>query len=192
MPEEMEGRRSFLKGSLAAALAAAVPAAAEAQPRAAARPAAKPNIILYLSDQFRWDFVGANRGNGSTRTPNIDGLAARGRNFTQAITNQPVCAPARSVLFTSRYATETGVWHNGLELRKDLPTLAGELRKAGYTANMIGKWHLANEDEKNGGSAGPVKAEDRGGFLDLWEGANALEHTSHPYEGTIWDRDNQP
>jgi arylsulfatase A-like enzyme len=108
------------------------------------------------------------------------------------VTNQPVCAPARSVLFTSRYATETGVWHNGLELNKSLPTLAGELRKAGYTANLIGKWHLALEDPKDGGSPGAVKAEDRGGFLDLWEGANALERTSHPYEGTIWDRDNNP
>jgi arylsulfatase A-like enzyme len=96
------------------------------------------------------------------------------------------------VLFTSRYATETGVWHNGLELDKSLPTLAGELRKAGYTSNLIGKWHLALENPKQGGDPGPVKAEDRGGFLDLWEGANALEHTSHPYEGTIWDQNNQP
>ena len=70
-------------------------------------------------------------------------MASRGKNFTHAVTNQPVCAPARSVLFTSRYATETGVWHNGLALDQTLPTLAGELRKAGYTANLIGKWHLA-------------------------------------------------
>jgi arylsulfatase A-like enzyme len=84
------------------------------------------------------------------------------------------------------------VWHNGLALDKSLPTLASELRKAGYTANLIGKWHLALEKPTEGGSPGPVKAEDRGGFLDLWEGANAIENTSHPYEGTIWDRDNNP
>ena len=171
-------------------MAAAVPATEALRAPARLGTPAKPNIILYLADQWRWDFLGS--GNPSVRTPNLDAMAARGKNFTQAVCNQPVCAPSRSVLFTSRYATETGVWKNGLELRKDLPTLAGELRKAGYTANLIGKWHLANEDEKNGGSTGPVKAEDRGGFLDLWEGANALEHTSHPYEGTIWDRDNQP
>jgi len=168
-------------------------AAADAQPKAsAAKPSAHPNIILYLADQFRWDFVGANGRNGSTHTPNIDALAARGKNFTHMVTNQPVCAPARSVLFTSRYATETGVWHNGLALDKSLPTLAGELRKAGYTANLIGKWHLALERPADGGGPGAVKAEDRGGFLDLWEGANAIENTSHPYEGTIWDRDNNP
>jgi arylsulfatase A-like enzyme len=193
MSEIQGSRRSFLKSSVAAAVAGAVSANAEAQQKANSAAAAKPpNIILYLADQFRWDFVGANGRNSSTRTPNIDALAVRGKNFTQTVSNQPVCAPSRSVLFTSRYATETGVWHNGLALDKSLPTLAGELRKAGYTANLIGKWHLALENTAQGGSPGAVKAEDRGGFLDLWEGANAIENTSHPYEGTIWDRDNQP
>lgn len=193
MSENMQSRRSFFKGTMAAAMTAAVPASAKEQKKAAASsPAKKPNIIIYLADQFRWDFVGANGRNGSTRTPNIDALVARGKNFTHAVTNQPVCAPARSVLLTSRYATETGVWHNGLELSKSLPTIATELRKAGYTSNLIGKWHLALGNPKAGGDPGPVKAEDRGGFLDLWEGANALEHTTHPYEGTIWDQNNQP
>ncbi|HEU4635329.1 MAG TPA: sulfatase-like hydrolase/transferase [Edaphobacter sp.] len=192
MSENMQSRRSFFKGTMAAAVTAAVPAAAEAQRAQATGEAKKPNIILYLADQFRADFVGANGRNGSTRTPNIDALASRGKNFTHAVTNQPVCAPSRSVLMTSRYATETGVWHNGLELDKSLPTIATELRKNGYTANLIGKWHLALGNPNQGGSPGPVKSEDRGGFLDLWEGANALEHTSHPYEGTIWDRDNKP
>ncbi len=191
MSDNMESRRSFLKASVAAAVAAAVPATAEAQAKPGA-PRTKPNIIVYLSDQFRWDFVGANGRNNSTHTPNIDALASRGKNFTHTVTNQPVCAPARSVLFTSRYATETGVWHNGPALDKSLPTLATELRKSGYTSNYIGKWHLALGDPKQGGSTGPVKAEDRGGFLDLWEGSNALEHSTHPYEGTIWDRDNNP
>lgn len=193
MSQLPDSRRSFLKSSVAAAVAATIPTTAEAAQHATnSKRAARPNIILYLADQLRWDFVGANGRNSSTRTPNIDALAASGTNFTQTVTNQPVCAPARSVIFTSRYATETGVWRNGLALDKSLPTLAGELRKAGYTANLIGKWHLALERPQEGGSPGPVKAEDRGGFLDLWEGANAIENTSHPYEGTIWDRDNQP
>ena len=90
---------------------------------------------------------------------------------------------------TGRYATETGVWHNAANIDPALPTLAGELRKAGYSANLIGKWHLAPGAEAEGGGPGFVKPEFRGGFLDLWEGANALERTTHPYEGTIYDRD---
>src|ERR1700729_4628051 len=99
-------------GTAAAAATAGVSAVAPRKATAASGQAEahpeqkkKPNIILYLADQFRWDFVGANRLNTSTHTPNIDALAARGKNFTHTVTNQPVCAPARSVLFTSRYAT---------------------------------------------------------------------------------------
>src|SRR5579871_5766882 len=153
MSDSSSSRRSFLKSTIAAGVAAVAPTAVEARKKSTiAKPATPPNIIVYLSDQFRWDFVGANGRNPSTRTPNLDALAARGKNFTHTVTNQPVCAPARSVLFTSRYATETGVWHNGLELNKSLPTLAGELRKAGYSANLIGKWHLALENPADGGS----------------------------------------
>ena len=191
-------RRNFLFGTAAAAttgMAAALPLGVRSGKDASDAPGAPrqmPNIVLYHSDQFRWDFVGANGLNSSTRTPNLDALAAAGTNFSQAVTNQPVCAPSRSVLLTGRYATETGVWHNGLGLKEDLPTLATELRKAGYTANYIGKWHLAPGSEAEGGGRGAVKLEHRGGFLDLWEGSNALEASSHPYEGTIWDRDNNP
>jgi arylsulfatase A-like enzyme len=189
MPDHSDSRRTFLKSSVAAAVGVAVPGSAQAATSNQAKPAKHPNIILYLSDQFRWDFLGANGLNGSTRTPNLDALAARGKNLTHAVTNQPVCAPSRSVLFTSRYATETGVWHNGLGLGQTLPTLAGELRTAGYTANLLGKWHLAPGENSGAAGAGAVAEGFRGGFLDLWEGANAIEHTTHPYEGTIYDRD---
>ena len=186
--KEGVNRRQFLMAGAAAGASLGLGgAAAGAAPGQTA--AKKPNIVLYLSDQFRWDFLGANGLNGSTRTPNLDALAASGKNFNYAVTNQPVCAPARSVMLTGRYATETGVWHNGLGMNQTLPTLASELHKAGYSANLIGKWHLAPNTEAAGGGTGFVKPEWRGGFVDLFEGSNALEHTTHPYEGTIWDSD---
>ena len=180
-------RRAFLSSSLAAGAVAA--SAKMAHGAAPAAPARKPNIIVYLADQFRADFVGANGENPSTRTPNLDAMAARGTNFTGAVCNQPVCSPSRSILMTGRYATETGVWHNARPINPALPTLAGELRKAGYSANLIGKWHLAPSTEAEGGGRGYVKPDYRGGFLDMWEGANEFEWTTHPYEGTIFDAD---
>ncbi len=191
-------RRNFLLGTAAAAAQAGVAAAMPqtgGQAGAGSEPAAskgRPNIVIYHSDQFRWDFVGANGLNSSAHTPNLDAVPAGGTNFTHAVTNQPVCAPSRSVLITGRYATETGVWHNGLGLREDLPTIATELRTAGYTANYIGKWHMAPGSAAQGGGPGAVSPEHRGGFLDFWEASNELEHTTHPYEGTIWDRDGNP
>ncbi len=189
MSEQGLDRRKFLLSGAAAGAALGLGGVAEGAPVAATKAAAKPNIILYMSDQFRWDFLGANGLNGSTKTPNLDALAAAGKNFSFAVTNQPVCAPARSVMLTSRYATETNVWHNGPAMSQTLPTLATELHKAGYSTNLIGKWHLAPNTEAAGGGVGFVKPEYRGGFMDLWEGANALEHTTHPYEGTIYDND---
>ena len=78
-------RRAFLKSSAAAAGQVAAAGALSEQARAAAaaggtgdsvagtRP--RPNIVLYLSDQFRWDLLGANGLNSSTHTPNLDAMA---------------------------------------------------------------------------------------------------------------------
>lgn len=185
-------RRAFLRNSIATSIAAATGLSSETHVVADAK-TRKPNIIIYLADQFRPDFIGANGKNSTVQTPNLDRLAARGTNFIHAVTNQPLCSPSRSVLLTSRYATETGVWHLGVPMNRSLPTLAGELRNAGYSTNLIGKWHLALEDPKVGGTSGPVtNPEDRGGFLDFWEGANAPENSTFPYDGTFWNRDNQP
>jgi len=175
-------RREFLRSSSVAA-AAPLLSGAEA-------PASKPNIILIISDQFRWDCLGANGRNPLKLTPNLDAMAQRGTNFANAITNQPVCAPARGTLFTGQYATRHGVWKNAIPLPTDATTVAKLLRSHGYSANYAGKWHLGPEfegDKKR--TAGAVDKPYRGGFDDFWEGCNELEWTSHPYEGSVWDAD---
>ena len=90
--------------------------------------------------------------NSSKKTPNLDAMAKRDRNFTRSATNQPICPSARSVLMTSRYATETGVWRNRLALANSLSTIESELRSAGYTFNLIGKLHLSPSAEGDGNS----------------------------------------
>lgn len=154
----------------------------------------KPNIILYVADQMRWDFVGAYGLNPTVKTPNLDKIVQRGVAFTGAVTNQPLCSPSRACMMTGRYATETGMWKLPPPniLNRDLPTLASELRSNGYSANFVGKWHLAPVDKSNPATLGYVAPQDRGGFLDFWEGANVLELTSHPYDGTIWDSHGNP
>ncbi len=152
--------------------------------------AGRPNIILIISDQFRWDCVGAMGINPMNLTPNLDRMASRGVLFRSAFCNQPVCAPARASIFTGLYPRKHGVWKNGIPIQEDATTLATTLRGAGYTANYIGKWHLA--PQPTAAQAGPVAEANRGGFRDLWLGANTLEFTSHAYEGDLYDNDGKP
>ena len=181
-------RRSWLQ---AAPAALAPLAAGAAQPGARAE---RPNIILLISDQFRWDCVGAMGLNPMNLTPNIDAMARRGVLFRNAFSNQPVCAPARGSIFTGQYPSRHGVWRNGIGLNTSATTVATTLRQAGYSTNYIGKWHLAgnngNRDQRE--TSGPVTPEHRGGFLDLWQASNLLEHTSHAYEGDLYDNDEKP
>jgi arylsulfatase A-like enzyme len=183
-------RREFMKGSAAAlpALGAAAGASALAPPA----PGKRPNIIVYIADQFRWDVIGAYGLNSMGLTPNLDGMARRGTLFASHIANQPVCAPSRANLFTSLYQNRNGVWRNGLGLAPGVVTLATVLRQSGYTANYIGKWHLARRQGEHPPPLGWVPPGQRGGFDDFWEGANVLEMTSHPYEGEIYDSSGKP
>ncbi len=196
MGDTSSTRRDFLRNAaLATGAAAAAGSKASAggelgQGRAGA-PARPPNVLMIGADQFRADFVGANHENPTVKTPHIDALAKRGVNFNRCMSNQPLCSPSRASFITGMYATETSVWKLGIELDHSLPTIATEFGRNGYTSNFIGKWHISQTDLGNGkqqlGWIPPGPS--RGGFDDLWEGANVLELVSHPYEGSYWDTD---
>ena len=179
-------RRNWLAS--ASALAAM---RAEAAPQTAGAGAKRPNILIVISDQFRADNLGC-LGNPMNLTPNLDGMARRGVLFRHAMTNQPVCAPARAILFSGRYSQQNGVWRNGLGLRPGDATIATLLSRQGYSTNYIGKWHLAPNQANGGVGNGAVPAQYRGGFTGLWEAANALELVSHPFEGEMYDTQNEP
>lgn len=143
----------------------------------------KPNLIIFFTDQQRWDTLGLN-GCPLGLTPNLDRLARSGTFFKEATTPQPVCGPARSCLQTGQYATTTGVWHNGPGLKKDAATLAGRFREGGYRTGYIGKWHLSEAGHE------AVPEENRGGYQD-WLAANVVELTSGPYSLQLWNERNE-
>ncbi|MBC2602674.1 sulfatase-like hydrolase/transferase [Puniceicoccus vermicola] len=144
----------------------------------------QPNIIVFFTDQQRWDTLGLN-GNKSGLTPNFDRLARQGTFFKQAVTPQPVCGPARSCIQTGQYATTSGVWRNGLGLKEESPKLAELLADGGYRTGYIGKWHLSPSKDE-----GPVPLESRAGYQD-WLAANATEIISGPYSARLWDVNDQ-
>ncbi|WLQ37822.1 sulfatase-like hydrolase/transferase [Streptomyces castrisilvae] len=147
---------------------------------------APPQVIVVLTDQQRWDTAGVH-GNRAGVTPEFDRIAREGTLFEQAITPNPVCAPARSALQTGRYPTSAGVFRNGLPLPQGIPTLAGEFAAAGYATGYIGKWHLAGDDNPDG----PVPPGRRGGY-DSWLASDRLEFTSDTYRTVVYDEDGEP
>ncbi|MEX2026937.1 MAG: sulfatase-like hydrolase/transferase, partial [Pirellulaceae bacterium] len=112
----------------------------------------RPNFLLILADDHGYGDVSTYHPS-DVRTPNIDRLAAEGLQFTTMRANCTVCSPSRAALLTGRYADRVGVpgvirtheenswgW-----LDPETPTLADELKRAGYQTAIVGKWHLGLE-----------------------------------------------
>jgi arylsulfatase A-like enzyme len=140
-----------------------------------------PNVLVFLTDQQRWDTAGLH-GNPLGLTPNYDLLATRGTHVPYAFTPQPLCAPARSVLQTGQYATNSGVFRNDICLPRDIPTLAKQFGASGYATGYIGKWHLAATRGE------PVPPANRGGY-EYWLAADAVELMSDAYDARLYDSD---
>lgn len=151
----------------------------------------KPNILFVFSDQQRWDTLGC-YGFQPSITPNLDRMAAEGVRFENAFSCQPVCGPARSSVQTGKYPTETGCHTNNKMLPLNEKTIAHHLSDAGYEVGYIGKWHLASSGDRDSPHSFRTKAippERRGGYKDFWLASDALEFTSHSYDGHMFDGD---
>src|SRR5260370_33536843 len=93
--------------------------ASPATAQTSAKSGRQPNIVVIISDQFRADALGCMEMNPMGLTPNLDAMARRGVLFRQAISNQPVCAPARATMLTGQYPGKHGGWSNCLGLKSD-------------------------------------------------------------------------
>ena len=107
---------------------------------------ARPNILLFFTDDQRFDTIAA-LGNPDIHTPHLDALAAKGTAFTRAFipggTVGAVCMPSRAMLLTGRtlfHLEEAG--HHVPESH----LLLGEfLRAQGYRTFGTGKWHNGSD-----------------------------------------------
>ena len=98
-------------------------------------------ILFITTDQQRYDALGCN-GGLVARTPVIDGLAKNGIVFDRAHPQNVVCMPSRSTMLTGQHVSTHGVWMNGVPLSGDAPSIANDLRRAGYRTALIGKAHF--------------------------------------------------
>jgi arylsulfatase A-like enzyme len=101
----------------------------------------KPNILLIMGDQMRHDALACN-GNEHIKTPGFDRLAARGVNYSNSYTPNPVCVAARATLTTGCYPQKCiGNKGNDGAIGPEFPTLGDELHKRGYATYAMGKLH---------------------------------------------------
>lgn len=110
---------------------------------------AKRNLLWIMVDQMRADALGF-MGNGIVRTPNLDALAERGVVFERAMSQCPLCTPARASLFTGRYVHSHGAWWNGMPVTGDRTLMPEIMMNAGYDTAVIGKLHLHPTDASHG------------------------------------------
>lgn len=105
--------------------------------------AKRPNFLFFITDQQRADFLGC-AGHPVLRTPHIDSIAARGRQFERFYVANPICMPNRSTLMTGRMPSLHGVRSNGIALSFRANTFVDLMRGHGYKTALLGKSHLQN------------------------------------------------
>ncbi|EGL15902.1 MULTISPECIES: arylsulfatase [unclassified Paenibacillus] len=102
----------------------------------------QPNILFITVDQMRADCLSI-LGHPVIETPNLDQLARGGALFRNAYTATPSCVPARAAIMTGKSQAS----HGRVGYEDCVPwdyehTAAGELAKAGYHTQCVGKMHV--------------------------------------------------
>jgi arylsulfatase len=107
----------------------------------------RPNIILIMTDQQRFDTVGA-WGYDHMVTPNLDRLAEVGLSFRQAYAPGATCIASRAAMFTGMWPHTTGVY--SFDQWAAHRNWVQDLSEAGYWCVNIGKMHFSPRDVPGG------------------------------------------
>lgn len=100
----------------------------------------QPNVLFLAVDDMN-DWIGCLDSPTAALTPNIDKLAARGVNFSNAHTAGVYCAPSRAAIFSGQFASTTGCYQSSTYFveHPQIESLQTSFAKAGYTTYGGGK-----------------------------------------------------
>ena len=107
------------------------------------------NLLVIMSDEHNPKMLGC-AGHPMVRTPNLDGLAARGTRFSAAYTTCPICVPARASFATGRYVHATGYWDNAIAYDGEVESWGHRLQIAEVRVDSIGKLHYRSQSDPTG------------------------------------------
>lgn len=133
-----------------------------------------PNIILFMTDQQRYDSIAA-LGSAVMQTPNLDRLAGDGVSFDNCFCTSPSCVPSRASFFNLCYPHDMGAFEEHGEWRS---SWVSRLQAAGYHTVNVGKMHTLPFDAPCGfDQRFVVENKDRplrlnrphGNFYDEWD-----------------------
>jgi arylsulfatase A-like enzyme len=129
------------------------------QGRAAERE--RPNILLLLSDDHSYPFVGC-YGDGNVKTPTLDRLANEGMMFHRFFTAAPQCVPSRAALMTGRSPVAARMTRFSSPLPREEITFPELLRdQAGYFTGICGRGYHLDGSRRSGAAVRRVFDEHR-------------------------------
>lgn len=108
------------------------------------------NIVVLVSDDHRWDALGA-AGNDIIHTPRLDQLSESGVRFTNAYVTTSICMASRASILTGQYMSRHNIDQFGseIDLKAFAKTYTGLLRDAGYWSGFVGKYGIGQAREND-------------------------------------------
>lgn len=107
------------------------------------------NIVLILSDDHRYDFMGFHPGAPEfLETPNLDRMAREGAHLANAFVTTSLCSPSRASILTGQYMHHHNVVDNQRPIPEGTTFFPQYLRQNGYTTAYIGKWHMGHDSDE--------------------------------------------
>ncbi|MFH1741028.1 MAG: sulfatase [bacterium] len=141
-------RRNFIKSTGCGAAALALFNGAGQSIGAANNNATRRNIVLVLSDDHRYDFMGfMPEAPAFLETPNMDRMAREGAHLVNAFVSTSLCSPSRASILTGQYMHHHRIVDNQRPEPEGTVFFPQYLQKVGYQTAFIGKWHMGHEHD---------------------------------------------